>query len=284
MILVTGASGFIGSHFLRRASSLHPIRCLVRRSSLSKITPMNSLEIFEGDLLNQEDIQRAVRGVKMIVHLGALLRTKKPGQIMRVNVEGTHRLVEAAKKESVKRFVFISSENAMREDLCDAYAVSKREAEKIVRTFENSLILRPCFVYGAGDDHGLGKLVEIVERSPIVPLFLNLRSQIQPMYIDDAVEYLMRAVSMNIRGAAILAGPEKINLNDFLKKVCEVRKKRKLFIPLPPFFLNAAQRKNIYGSRTYSIEKTVSDFEYSPRGIEAGLRLWFKRPAASVGL
>jgi len=275
MLLVTGASGFIGLHFLQRASKIFKIRCLVRPSSSAKLSGFNGLDITEGDLLSETDITKAVQGVDTVLHLGALLRTKKPDEVRRVNIEGTRMLVEAAKKEGVRRFIFVSSENALREDLVDAYAVSKREAEKSVGGLDNHLILRPCFVYGPGDDHGLGRLIELIEKSPLAPHFPNLKSQIQPIYIDDTVEYLIRALQKDIHGAYILAGSEKINLNVFLKRACKVKNKRRLFIPVPPFFLNRAQRNNIYHSRTYAIEKTVADFGHSPITVDEGLRLWF---------
>lgn len=275
MLLVTGATGFIGMHFLKRASGIFKIRCLVRPSSRSKLAGFDSPEIIEGDLTSEKNISEAVKGVDTVLHLGALLRTAKPNEIRRVNIDGTRALVDAAKKEGARRFVFVSSENALREDIDDAYAASKREAEKIVESFENHLILRPCFVYGPGDGHGLGRLIELIEKSPVIPLFLNLKCRIQPIYIDDTVEYLTQAIQQDIRGAYILAGPEKINLNDFIKKGCEIKRKRRLFIPLPPFFLTRAQRDNIYHSRTYAIEKTVADFGHSPIAVDEGLRLWF---------
>lgn len=234
-----------------------------------------------------------MQGVDTVLHLAALIRKEKPAAIYRINRDGTRLLVSKAKKQGVKRFIFVSTENALREDLKDAYADSKREAETAVRTFENALILRPCFVYGPGDTHGLGRLVELVEKSPIVPLFGGLKSQIQPIYIGDMAEYLLRAMLRpNLQGAYILAGPEKINLNDFVKKVCLVKNKKRIFVPVPyPLLkLSAAmadalppwlgwgtnQLRNLYESRTYLIEKTAKDFGHYPHGIEEGLRLWFK--------
>lgn len=291
MILLTGASGFIGSHFLDRAPAGLRIRCLVRAASASKIKKTPSIEILEGDLLSPDTVEKAVQNVEIIIHLGALLRKSRPEDVYKVNVEGTRLLLEKAQKANVRRFVFVSTENAMREDLSDAYASSKRTAEDLVSGFKNSLILRPCFVYGPGDTHGLGRLVELANNSAVVPLFGGLKSQIQPIFIEDMVQYLTLSLQNDLRGAYVLAGPEKMNLNDFVRKVCELKKIKRFFLPVPHPLLKLLAvacdslapssgwgmnpLNNIYKSRTYPIDKTVQDFKYSPRGITEGLNQWF---------
>ena len=292
MILLTGASGFIGSHLLERVSSgsRFQFQCLVRPGSVGKIKTNSSIKIIEGDLSSEHFAKKALSGVDTVLHLGGLIRKSKPEEIYRVNVEGTRSLVSEASKQGVSRFIFVSTENALREDLNDAYASSKREAESIVQTFKNFLILRPCFVYGRGDDHGLGRLVALSEKSPVLPLFGGLTSKIQPLYIADMVEYLIRALERPIQGSYTLAGPDRISLNDFLKKACHIRKQKRLFLTLPRAFFKLTaslcdhlpssvgwgknQFDNIYGSRTYSIDKMVEDFGHAPRSIETGLADW----------
>ncbi len=292
MILLTGGGGFIGSHLLKQASGRFRFRCLVRPGSSGKIKTDGGVEIMEGNLLSEASVRKAMAGVDTVVHLAALIRLSKPDEIYRVNVEGTRLLLREASKQGVSRVIFVSTENALREDLHDAYAESKRQAEALVREFKNFLILRPCFVYGQGDDHGLGRLIELTEKSPWVPLFGGLTSKIQPLYVDDMAEYLIRAVEKPLQGEYLLAGPEKISLNDFLKEVCRIRGKKNFVYEMPyPFFKLAAalcdklppsvgwgtdQLNNIYKSRTYSIENTVRDFGFVPRSVEKGLADWFK--------
>lgn len=291
-ILLTGGSGFIGSHLLERAGGLFGFRCLVRPGSSEKVKTNGSVEIIEGDLLSESSVKKAMEGVDAIVHLAALIRRSEPDEIYRVNVEGTRLLISEASKQGVSRFIFVSTENALREDLHDAYAESKRQAESLVRTFKNFLILRPCFVYGRGDDHGLGRLIELAKKSPVIPLFGGLTSEIQPLYIDDMTEYLVRALeNPPPRGEYLLAGPDKISLNDFLKEACLIQEKKRLLwtVPYPLFKFSAivcdklprsigwgtSQLNNIYKSRTYSIENTVRDFGVVPRSVGEGLSQWF---------
>src|SRR3989338_2992673 len=166
MLLLTGGAGFIGSHFLGAAPSSFKVRCLVRSASASRITPSPSVEIVPFDLLSEGPPDRWLEGVTCVVHLAALLRKQDPSLMERVNVDATRRLVAAAQGAGVKKFVFASTENVLREDLDDAYAATKRRAEEAVRGFANHLILRPSFVYGPGDVSGSGRRGAGTDRFP----------------------------------------------------------------------------------------------------------------------
>ena len=291
MILLTGGSGFFGSHLLARSASSFSYRCLMRPSAA--VRNRFPVEIVEADVADRSSLQGILSGVDTVLHMAALIRGASPKEIIRVNLEGTRALVEEAKTHNVRRFVFVSTENALREDLKDAYAASKREAEAVVRTFPNSLILRPCFVYGPGDDHGLGRLIQLAVRSPLVPVFGGLKSFIQPIYVDDMVEYLVRSLKNDLTGSYLIVGPDAIHLNDFLKKYCETMGLKRRFVALPKSVLGLSakaadllpsavgwgtnQFRNIYGSRTYSIEKTVQDFQFTPRSVEQGLQAFLRQ-------
>ena len=117
-------------------------------------------------------------------------------------------------------------------------------------------------------------------RLPLFPLFGGLQSEMQPIYVDDMTEYLIRALRSDIQGEYLISGRDKINLNEFLKKSLAFKKKRRVFLKVPSFIthiaLGTARFNNIYHSRTYSIEKTITDFQYTPRPLEAGLRAWLE--------
>ena len=86
-----------------------------------------------GSLLDEVFVDSCLQGVDTVLHLAAMIRKEKPEDILKTNVDGTETLLRAAKKNNIRRFIYISSENALREDLNDAYAVSKRKAEDRVR-------------------------------------------------------------------------------------------------------------------------------------------------------
>jgi nucleoside-diphosphate-sugar epimerase len=288
MLLLTGGSGFIGSYFLKRIPPDFPTRCLVRKASAVKPTSTPSVTWVEGDMTNPDSVSKATEGVDTIVHLAGLTRTAKREDIFRVNTEGTRLLVEAAKQQGVKRLIFTSTENVLREDLNDAYAESKRQAEDIVRAFPNHVILRPHYIYGVGDKNGLGKWFDQADKQFFPPIFSGLKKLAQPLHVKDMAEYLYRAATGEMQGEYMIAGAEHIHLNDFLKKYCEIHHLRRCLVPVPFFVLkvmafmnekvthnggwSTAKIQNIYDSRLYPIDKTLQDFQYVPQSIQQALQ------------
>jgi len=110
--LVTGASGFVGSHVARQlVSAGQPVRVLVRRgSNLAALAGLH-VECFEGDLRDTSSLERAMLGVRRVYHVAADYRlwTPRPEEIYETNVEGTRRLLAAAKSAGVERIVYTST-------------------------------------------------------------------------------------------------------------------------------------------------------------------------------
>ena len=163
-ILLTGATGLVGQRLLPRLLRAGvACRALVRGS---KPVPRGTA-VFDGDLLQAGTLRAAAEGVTAIVHLAALLRTPKAGDIWKVNLEGTQNLIEAAKAVApAARFIMastglvydVASQRPAREDdLCDPkqpYPASKIAAENALRDSGlNWSIQRYGFVYGDGDGH-----------------------------------------------------------------------------------------------------------------------------------
>jgi len=110
--LVTGATGFVGSHVARQlVSAGHQVRILVRKSSSLKALEGAQVEAVEGDLRDMASLERAVKGVKRVFHVAADYRlwTRNPEEIYESNVEGTRKLFEAAARAGVERVVYTST-------------------------------------------------------------------------------------------------------------------------------------------------------------------------------
>ncbi|HEV8551248.1 MAG TPA: NAD-dependent epimerase/dehydratase family protein, partial [Polyangiaceae bacterium] len=116
--LVTGASGFLGSHVAERlARTGRPVRALVRGSSdTSFLRTLPNVELVEGAIDDAASVRRALEGVTGIVHAAGLVKAKTPAEFMRVNAGGTETLVSAAleRNGAVRRFVLVSSLAALR--------------------------------------------------------------------------------------------------------------------------------------------------------------------------
>ena len=166
--LVTGASGFIGSHLVE---ALLPrdwrVRCLVRKSSRLRWIPTDDVTLMNGAIeVPGEDLERAVRGVSVVFHLAGLTSAAHDEEYFRVNIEGTRNVAEAMKREAPEALlVFCSSLSAAGParqrrpvnetddpDPISAYGRSKLAAETIVRESGlDYLIVRPPAVYGPRD-------------------------------------------------------------------------------------------------------------------------------------
>ncbi len=185
--LVTGASGFIGSHLVELLLTRgYTVRCLLRTSSSTAWLKGLPIEIVYGDLFDTPALENAVRGVDYVYHSAGLTKAKKKEDYFRANAEGTHNLLEASVKvnPSLKRFVFISSQTAagpsptatpITEEAPNhpitTYGRSKRAAEEIVVGAKAKLpitIVRPPAVYGPRD-------------KDIFEFFKTMRSGLQPV-------------------------------------------------------------------------------------------------------
>lgn len=110
--LVTGATGFVGSHVARQlVSAGHPVRILVRKSSNLQALEVAKVEAFEGDLRDAGSLDRAMKGVQRVFHVAADYRlwTRNPEEIYETNVEGTRKLLEAAGRAGVEKVVYTST-------------------------------------------------------------------------------------------------------------------------------------------------------------------------------
>ncbi|HXN97951.1 MAG TPA: hopanoid-associated sugar epimerase [Candidatus Acidoferrales bacterium] len=110
--LVTGATGFVGSHVARQlVSAGQSVRALVRRRSNLEALAGLDLEYFEGDLRDAGSLERAMRGVRRVFHVAADYRlwTPRPEEIYENNVEGTRKLLAAAQDAGVERIVYTST-------------------------------------------------------------------------------------------------------------------------------------------------------------------------------
>src|SRR3989442_11267960 len=109
MLLLTGATGLVGSSLLRRLVAVgRPVRCLVRdprRLGADRVR----VQIALGDLADPPSFRNAMRGVTTVVHLAASIRDQPRGSIEELNGIATWRMVEAAERQGVERFVYFSA-------------------------------------------------------------------------------------------------------------------------------------------------------------------------------
>ncbi|MBL9103050.1 MAG: NAD(P)-dependent oxidoreductase [Myxococcales bacterium] len=167
-ILVTGATGKVGSRLARRlAQRGDRVRALVRDATRAADLRQAGVELVHGDLLDEASLAAAVRGVDAVVHCAAFFRGATAEQAHAVNDRGTRSLADAALAAAVRRFVFTSTglvygptggRLAGEDDPCHpiaAYPASKLAAERHLLALAglDVRVLRLPFVYGDGDPH-----------------------------------------------------------------------------------------------------------------------------------
>jgi nucleoside-diphosphate-sugar epimerase len=182
LCLLTGATGFIGGRLAERlVQEGYAVRCLARPSSNTSALEQLDVEVSVGDLTDASSLAGAVAGCRYVCHCGALVSDwATTDEIIRINVGGTRKLLEAAAAASVRRFVHFSTtdvyghpDDRVIEETCTAtrfrnwYAQTKLEAEAEVRRVEgtralNAVILRPATVYGPGSTDVIGEIARAV--------------------------------------------------------------------------------------------------------------------------
>jgi len=171
LAVVTGASGFVGSHIvdelLRQGAR---VRCLLRSTSTTRWLDGKDVEITRLDLHDAARLEAAVRGANWIVHAAGLTHARSPREFQEANVGGTERMLGAAAKagDQLQRFLLISSQavagpalegrpvtETERPDPVSIYGSTKRRAEELTMLLKESLpvvAIRPPAVYGPRDD------------------------------------------------------------------------------------------------------------------------------------
>ncbi len=227
-VLVTGAGGFIGSHLVRRLLEAgRPVRALVRDAADAE--GLAGAEIIEGDVTRPETLGAAVAGADAVVHLVAILQGK-PEDFARVIGDGTRNVVEAAREAGVRRFVYQSAlglNEQSRETI--PYYRGKWAAEQAVTgSGLEYVIVRPSFVFAA-DGGAFPMFARLAKRAPLTPIVGSGTQRIQPIWIDDMIEVLARAIDEpNAANRTFeLGGPDTLDWNAFwarLKQALGVRR------------------------------------------------------------
>ena len=252
MILVTGASGFVGGHVvhaLRAAGK--DVRALVRDRRKAGRLEVWGATLAEGDVTDPISLRRAVAGCETVVHLVAI-RQGREEQFRRVMVDGTRDLLTAAGEAGVRRFVHMSAlgTSDSTKDLVPYYR-AKWDTEHLVRgsglTF---VIFRPSFIFGR-DGGILPTFVKLARLTPVTPIIGSGRQRIQPIWVEDVAEYFTRAVDLETATGGLfeIGGPDAVSWNEFWEHLKRVRRIRRpsVHVPLGLMRLNALVTERLPG-------------------------------------
>lgn len=273
-LMITGASGFIGTNFIERYKEKYNIVLV----DLLKIKP--------------EEIE--FKDVDTVLHLAALVHQMNGApreKYFEVNTELTKKIAEAAKKNKVKHFVFYSTVKVYGYDgdlynhnfilneyspcnpTNDPYGESKWEAEKILREMESDdfivSVIRPPMVYGKGVKGNMESLIKLVKKLPILP-FNYTKNRRSFVNIDSLLHLTSLVIDKEKEGIFLPLDEKPLSLKEMIEGIEEGLKIKRIKIPMiEPFFWILTKIKpnimvRLYGSLQFDNRETREKLKYVP--------------------
>jgi UDP-glucose 4-epimerase len=308
MILVTGASGFVGSVLIQRLIIANPQEGIVAATRrLLENLPVDVNQVQVGDLLPSTDWRIALQGVNVVVHCAArvhVMNEKSVDPLVEfrvVNVEGTLRLAQQAAEAGVRRFVFISSIKVNGESTelgrpftpadtpapSDPYGISKMEAEQgllelSLRTGMEIVIIRPPLVYGRGVKANFDAMMQWLRRGIPLPLggiTFNRRSLV---FVENLVDLIHTCIDHPKAANQIflISDDEDVSTTTLLRKMAKALGCPARLVNISPALIKLSARfigklgkaDRLCGSLQVDITKTKELLGWSPKfGVDEGL-------------
>ena len=237
LVLVTGASGFLGRRVVPELLARHhQVRCLVHSPGRERFLDRWDVEVHYGSVQDPASVAQAMYDVQSVVHLVGIIRPSRRATFDGVHRQGTANVVDAARSGGAREVIYVSALGATA-DPAYPYLASKMQAEvRVVGSGLAYTILRPSVIFGPGDEF-LTALAGLVRLGPIVPVIGGGRNRMQPISVDDVARCIAESVGNSlVKGKTLdLGGPHRLSYNDLLHEVALAMSKRirLLHVPLP---------------------------------------------------
>ena len=282
-LMITGASGFIGSNFIERYKDKY--------------------NIISVDLLKVKPEELNFKNVDCVLHLAALVHQMNGApreKYFEVNTELTKRIAEESKKQGVKHFVFYSTvkvygydgdlynhniilnENSSCNPKNDPYGESKWEAEKILKNLEDENfkvgIIRPPMVYGKGVKGNMESLIKLIEKLPILPFNYN-KNRRSLVNIENLMYLTSLVIDKKAQGVFLPLDEKKLSLKEIVEGIEKAYELKRINLQMiqPFFWLLTKLKPNImvrlYGSLQFENKETKEKLNYiSQINYENGIK------------
>ncbi len=293
-IVVFGGSGFVGSVLVKKLTANKMRVKIVTRSQegakdLTTIAGPDFLSVIEWDYKDQEKLESILLNSDGVVNLVGILAEDKKNSFEEAHVNLTRNLAEKSSKMGIKYFVY-NSALAIEKSSDSKYAESKLMAEKALQKyFPNATILRPSIIFGKNDNF-FGQFKKMIKISPFFPLIGGGDTKFQPIFVDDLVEIIFKALNSDTYQGKIyeIAGDEIYSFRQLIRLLEKSLKKKtynKICLVKIPFFyanlmakilqiftkkiLTADQVKLLKIDNVLSDNSFKKDFDIQPKSLKA---------------
>ena len=308
-VLITGANGLLGSNLVRHLLlDGYDVRAMVReRSNLLSLKDID-VEFFKGNILNSEDIKKALSGCQAVVHAAANTSQYPTSYkyYKSINIDATQLLLEESLKATVERFIYVSSANAFcsetKEQQNDettplitqyqsGYIRSKFEAQKKVLDFHRkfnfpAIVVNPTFILGKYDAKpSSGQMLMMAYGRKLMLVPPGGKNFI---HVDDVVTGIIGAIEKGVPGCCYLLGHENLSYSEFYQRMRNVSGFPKKILKLPkrivltggqvgslyeklagnPARLNFTNAQLLCADNYYSPVTAISEFQLPQTPIE----------------
>jgi len=241
MILITGATGFIGRTLIRQLSAIgYPLRALLRPSPHTPRLPKGvPIEAAVVSLADVRGLRATLGDVDTIFHLASAEGQGSRGNLLTTDIQGTENLVEAAGDAGVERIVYLSHIGAARASGYPAFKAKGIAEEHIRHGKVPYTILRTSLVYGP-EDHFTNNLARLIRFSPgVFPVQTGGRTVVQPLWVEDLVTCMIWSLQNEetINKMYEIGGSEYFTLQQIVETIMQVTNHPRYLVPLSPVTL-----------------------------------------------
>ncbi|MGE5140989.1 MAG: complex I NDUFA9 subunit family protein, partial [Rudaea sp.] len=236
-VLVTGITGFVGSHLAPRlVSAGHNLTGLVRNiGPRGHLSPGVQVSFVRGDITRPDTLPAALQRIDAVFHLAAIPYDQQGSTMQSINAAGTRNLVNAMEQAGVKRLIHLS---ALAVDSRSPYGYlrTKGAGEDAVRASAlDWTIFRPSVLIGEEDEFANALARWLVVTPLFFPLVGDGKSRFQPLWIEDLVTMLLQALAdpSRIGKSYDLGGPEILSYEQMVRQILAVLHRSRLLIHMP---------------------------------------------------
>jgi len=245
LVTVFGGSGFLGQHIVKRlAAQGGRVRVAVRHPDavVEALSDNGRIVAVYADVREERSVAQAIEGAEAVVNAVSLYVERRDATFEGGHVQGAVNVARAAAQPRADRMIHISGIGA---DLSSesAYVRARAEGESKVReAFNGATILRPSVLFGPGDAF-FNTLASITRLSPVVPLFGNGEVRLQPVFVGDVAEAVVKALSEPAARGLLyeLGGPRIYSYRALVELLLGHLQQKPLLFPVPYFVWRCRQ-------------------------------------------